>query len=347
MGSSPSSTAHRKPKPKSKTTTTKITADLKVPGDFRQPGVPMDINPLKTPMGDEESDFKLLSTSGSPKPIRIYVNETSSVEKYISSDSSDEEEDHPSPLSPRVESPKFSRKIPPRMRKLQNLKSHSITDLSEVDDSDTISNPDINEVIKCMTIAIYWNLRSSQTSVKVVLPTIFSEEKYPLDYSIIGRTKQLPEKVLIRMFLKTLFKVGQLSAEVGVMAMAYMDRVVQKTGATLHPSNWRRIVMGALILASKVWEEAAVWNVDFLCEDLPNITVNDLNRLERYYLNAIDFNVNLKAGEYAAYYYELRSLSENTKKFPVPLSKEKERRLEETTQKKSEEFSILSLRKTT
>ncbi len=29
-------------------------------------------------------------------------------------------------------------------------------------------------------------------------------------------------------------------------------------------SNWRRIVLGAFMLACKVWEEDAVYNADFL-----------------------------------------------------------------------------------
>lgn len=35
------------------------------------------------------------------------------------------------------------------------------------------------------------------------------------------------------------------------MAFAYIDRLVTLTNITLHASNWRRIVLGALILASK------------------------------------------------------------------------------------------------
>lgn len=35
------------------------------------------------------------------------------------------------------------------------------------------------------------------------------------------------------------------------MAFAYIDRLVTLTNITLHATNWRRIVLGALILASK------------------------------------------------------------------------------------------------
>ena len=111
--------------------------------------------------------------------------------------------------------------------------------------------------------------------------------------------------------------------------MAYIDRLVAFTGISLLPSNWRRIVLGCLILASKVWEDQAVWNVDFV-DVFSKVTVKDLNQLERNVLNGLQFNVSLKASVYAKYYFELRTLSErDDKNFPLkPLDKKGAKRLE-------------------
>lgn len=78
-----------------------------------------------------------------------------------------------------------------------------------------------------------------------------------------------------------------------------------------------------------MWEDQAVWNVDFL-NVFPNLTVDDLNQLERHYLNSLQFNVSLKASVYAKYYFELRALSErDSQHFPLkPLDKEGQKRLE-------------------
>jgi len=117
------------------------------------------------------------------------------------------------------------------------------------------------------------------------------------------------------------------------MAFAYIDRLVTLTNVTLHATNWRRIILGALILASKVWEDMAVWNVDFQTV-FPAVSIQDLNKLERAYLMALQFTVTLKASVYAKYYFELRALSEVSEdSFPMkPLDRDGAVRLE----KKSE-----------
>ncbi len=42
-----------------------------------------------------------------------------------------------------------------------------------------------------------------------------------------------------------------------------------------------------------------MWNVDFLSV-FPNVNVNDLNKLEKYFLELVRYNVSLKASEYGA-----------------------------------------------
>jgi hypothetical protein len=57
--------------------------------------------------------------------------------------------------------------------------------------------------------------------------------------------------VVIEEFLKKVWKSQSLSAECGVMAMAYLDRLITLTGIQIRPGNWKKIVLGAVVLASK------------------------------------------------------------------------------------------------
>jgi len=112
--------------------------------------------------------------------------------------------------------------------------------------------------------------------------------------------------------------------------MCYVDRLLTLSGMWLLPCNWRRVVLGAIILASKIWEEMAVWNVDYQ-KVFPLVRTSDLAMLEKEYLTVLQFTVTLKASVYAKYYYELRSLSEKgPDHFPVkPLDESGLKKLEE------------------
>uniref|UniRef100_A0A3Q3MD32 Cyclin-like domain-containing protein n=1 Tax=Labrus bergylta TaxID=56723 RepID=A0A3Q3MD32_9LABR len=199
-----------------------------------------------------------------------------------------------------------------------------------IDDS-TVSQPNLKSTIKCSHILHIQHLLVCSCRDSNRTLDIFDEKKHPLtrdkvpdDYSVVD-----PEHKLIYRFIRTLFSSAQLTAECAIVTLVYLERLLTYAEMDICPCNWKRIVLGAILLASKVWDDQAVWNVDY-CQILKDITVEDMNEMERHFLELLQFNINVPASVYAKYYFDLRSLADdNNLNFPLePLSNKRAQKLE-------------------
>uniref|UniRef100_H0WNS8 Cyclin Y n=1 Tax=Otolemur garnettii TaxID=30611 RepID=H0WNS8_OTOGA len=201
-------------------------------------------------------------------------------------------------------------------------------------DDSTVSQPNLKYTIKCVALAIYYHIKNSFPTRDPdgrMLLDIFDENLHPLSKSEVppDYDKHNPEQKQIYRFVRTLFSAAQLTAECAIVTLVYLERLLTYAEIDICPANWKRIVLGAILLASKVWDDQAVWNVDY-CQILKDITVEDMNELERQFLELLQFNINVPSSVYAKYYFDLRSLAEaNNLSFPLePLSRERAHKLE-------------------
>uniref|UniRef100_A0A2I3SGY0 Cyclin Y n=12 Tax=Simiiformes TaxID=314293 RepID=A0A2I3SGY0_PANTR len=197
-------------------------------------------------------------------------------------------------------------------------------------DDSTVSQPNLKYTIKCVALAIYYHIKNRDPDGRMLLD-IFDENLHPLSKSEVppDYDKHNPEQKQIYRFVRTLFSAAQLTAECAIVTLVYLERLLTYAEIDICPANWKRIVLGAILLASKVWDDQAVWNVDY-CQILKDITVEDMNELERQFLELLQFNINVPSSVYAKYYFDLRSLAEaNNLSFPLePLSRERAHKLE-------------------
>ncbi|XP_064646704.1 cyclin-Y-like protein 1 isoform X2 [Lineus longissimus] len=216
-------------------------------------------------------------------------------------------------------------------------KKYSSCSTIYIDDS-TVSQPNLKNTIKTVALAIYFHIKNRDkrngpfgTTQTVRYLDIFDESKHPLSKDMVpdDYSSRDPEHKAIYRFVRTLFNAAQLTAECAIVCLVYLERLLTYAEIEICPGNWKRIILGAILLASKVWDDQAVWNVDY-CQILKDITVEDMNELERQFLELLQFNINVPSSVYAKYYFDLRALADaHDLNFPLePLSKERALKLE-------------------
>uniref|UniRef100_A0A3B4G5G8 Cyclin Y n=1 Tax=Pundamilia nyererei TaxID=303518 RepID=A0A3B4G5G8_9CICH len=152
-----------------------------------------------------------------------------------------------------------------------NLRKYSSCSTIFLDDN-TVSQPNLKYTIKCVALAIYYHIKNRDADGGTLLD-IFDERLHPLSKSEVppDYNQHDPEQKQIYRFVRTLFSAAQLTAECAIVTLVYLERLLTYAEIDICPGNWKRIVLGAILLASKVWDDQAVWNVDY-CQILKDIT---------------------------------------------------------------------------
>jgi len=199
----------------------------------------------------------------------------------------------------------------------------------------TVSAPNKDDTLACVALAIHYIIVDGHNQEDPMLYSEhFDEKLHPLTDARIPENyaEVIPSDTEIFTFMNRLFDAAALSAECGIITMVYINRCIQYTDLAVHATNWKRVLLGGILMASKVWDDQAVWNVDY-CSILPKIEVEDMNELERVLLEMLQFNINVDSSVYTKYYFELRSMAAAANRpFPLePISTEQASKLEATS----------------
>lgn len=137
----------------------------------------------------------------------------------------------------------------------------------------------------------------------------------------------MPDYGTIHEFLRDLFIKGQLSAECSIVCLIYIERLMEIAHVPMEARTWKPVLLCALLLASKVWQDLSSWNSEF-SEIYPQFSLEGeisfplsssahhkphwtaINKLEALFCKEIEWNLNISSSLYAKYYFALRSLTE-------------------------------------
>jgi hypothetical protein len=90
-----------------------------------------------------------------------------------------------------------------------------------------------------------------------------------------------------------------------IVALIYIERLLEKNIYFINSFNWRLLIFVALIVASKIWDDESFENDNF-SQAFIKYTTSEINHFECIFLKCIDYNLYVKCSDYAKYYYILR-----------------------------------------
>jgi len=126
----------------------------------------------------------------------------------------------------------------------------------------------------------------------------------------------MPTEKYIAEYCKYVTIACKMENEIPIVCLVYLEKLLLTTGILLNKYNWRRLLLICLTLASKIWDDDSLENVHFpkVMSDVTNVEVN---KLEQLFLEFIDYKLVIKGGEYAKYYFIMRSLADDISKEKV------------------------------
>jgi hypothetical protein len=136
----------------------------------------------------------------------------------------------------------------------------------------------------------------------------FSELLYPLKSDTDKASLEIcPTSEAVHDFLAELHRQLDIDVAILVMTLVYVERVLELNAWPLLPDTWRRMLLAGLLAAAKVLFDELVFNID-LTEAFPDWNLADINSLELFFCDALQYSFHVRSSTYAKFYFCLTSL---------------------------------------
>jgi hypothetical protein len=193
----------------------------------------------------------------------------------------------------------------------------------------TMDNPDVNAMIKCVSGVYRAHIvqsldRKTKNSPVSVSTVHVNLDLFRDDYESAGHhhlnnklntaPATVPDLKVIEAFYQEFYRRSQMEHDTIIMSLIYVERLIKETNGALVPTleNWRSVLFSCMILASKVWDDLSMWNIDFsnvsTATGLSSFSLQRINQLELALLTSLSFSVKVPASEYAKYYFLIRTM---------------------------------------
>jgi hypothetical protein len=177
----------------------------------------------------------------------------------------------------------------------------------------TAVNPDSKTIILAVANILHNILLEDTAQQKGISPESdlyqFSEEYYFgrkadfLTEDQVAMLRAVPSIENMFEFVKTFKECAHFGTECCIIALILINRFFNSTGAPLLACNWRPLMLCALMLAQKVWEDKNSTLTTDYAYIYPFFSNAEIGLLEQRFLSLINYNLHIKKMVYVQYYF--------------------------------------------
>ena len=210
----------------------------------------------------------------------------------------------------RPAKPHPGRKLkPPSEREKKRVPQSSST--SSLFASSSISAPDVDALLLGMATLLARMIDDARNA-KAAEKELFNPG---------GLSSELVDSARVYSFLRECFVTAKWSPECNIIALALLIRLVTcvPDRVSLNKDNWAPLMLTALMIAQKTWDDIPLSNTDFpklwhrVCintkcrED--GLSIGQVNKMWVDFLNLLHFDVHISPRTYFLFFFELRDMA--------------------------------------